>query len=77
MQGDEQVRPLISIREAARLAGLSRSRAYTLAASGELPGLVRLPGRRMLVRRRVLLAWLAGEEPGTGQRREPPRRSAG
>lgn len=53
-------KPLISIAEAADLAGLSKSVAYRLAAAGTFPGLVRLPGSRMLVRRRVLEAWLGG-----------------
>ena len=61
--------PLMSVSEAAALAGLSKSVAYRLAQSGTLPGLVRLPGARMLVRRRVLEAWLSGadaeqDEPG-------------
>ena len=55
-------RPLVSIVEAAALAGLSKSAAYRLAAAGVLPGLVRLPGARLLVRRRVLEAWLDGVE---------------
>ena|SRR5579859_2892145 len=55
-------RPLLSISEAAVLAGLSKSVAYRLATAGSLPGLVRLPGARMLVRRRVLEAWLRGDE---------------
>lgn len=55
-------RPLLSIVEAATLAGLSKSAAYRLAAAGVLPGLVRLPGARLLVRRRVLEAWLDGVE---------------
>jgi len=55
-------RPLMSISEAAEFAGLSKSAAYRLAAAGTLPGLVRLPGARMLVRRRVLENWLEGYE---------------
>jgi len=54
-------RPLVSIAEAAELAGLSKSVAYRLATARTLPGLVRLPGSRVLVRRRVLEAWLCGE----------------
>jgi predicted DNA-binding transcriptional regulator AlpA len=55
-------RPLVSVPEAAALAGLTRSMAYRLASAGVLPGLVRLPGARLLVRRRVLEAWLSGIE---------------
>jgi excisionase family DNA binding protein len=53
-------RVLLTIAEAARLAGLAKSVAYRLAAQDELPGLVKLPGCQMLVRRRVLEAWLNG-----------------
>ena len=53
---------LLSVREAAALAGLSPSIAYQLAREGRLPGLVALPGHRLLVRRRVLESWLVGED---------------
>jgi predicted DNA-binding transcriptional regulator AlpA len=59
---DPRDRPLVSVPEAAALAGLTRSMAYRLASAGVLPGLVRLPGARLLVRRRVLEAWLSGIE---------------
>lgn len=39
----------ISIEEAARLLGISRPHAYELAATGELPGLLRLGKRRLRV----------------------------
>lgn len=58
-------KPLLSIREAAAVAGWSPSVAYQLAREGRLPGLVVLPGHRLLVRRRVLDAWLAGERDDT------------
>jgi predicted DNA-binding transcriptional regulator AlpA len=54
---------LLSVPEAAALAGLSKSVAYRLVALDRFPGLLRLPGCRLLVRRRVLEAWLAGAEP--------------
>ena len=62
MQADPTAdgRPLLSISEAAALAGLSRAVAYRLATIGALPGLVRLPGARLRVRRRVLERWLEG-----------------
>ena len=53
--------PLVSVGEAADIAGKRESVADHLAAAGTLPGLVRLPGSRMLVGRRVLEAWLGGE----------------
>jgi len=55
-------RPLISVARAAEVSGLSKSAAYRLAAANALPGLVRLPWARLLVRRRVLEDWLAGVE---------------
>jgi excisionase family DNA binding protein len=64
-------RALLTVPEAAALAGLSKAVAYRLAAEDRLPGLLRLPGRRMRVRRRVLEAWLAGDDgegPTNGDR---------
>jgi len=55
-------RPLLSVTEAAEEAGLSRSVAYSWARSGQLPGVVNLPGRRLRVRAAVLRAWLRGAE---------------
>jgi len=55
------MKALIGIRDAAALAGLSVSDTYRRARAGALPGLVSVPGHRLLVRRRVLEAWLAGE----------------
>lgn len=52
-------RPLLSVREAAELAGVTESTAYRWANTGELPGAVRVHGR-WYVRRVVLEAWLAG-----------------
>lgn len=70
-------RPLVTVPEAAALAGLTRSMAYRLASAGVLPGLVRLPGARLLVRRRVLEAWLSGNESvGAEQAPRQPRPSA-
>lgn len=54
-------RPLLSIRDAADLLGMSEATARRLARTGNLPGLVAIPGHRLLVRRRILEQWLAGE----------------
>ncbi len=56
-------RLVLSVPEAAALADLSKTVAYRLAALDELPILVKLPGCRLMVRRKVLEAWLAGAEP--------------
>ena len=70
---DPRDRPLVSVPEAAALAGFTRSMAYRLASAGVLPGLVRLPGARLLVRRRVLEAWLSGiESAGAEQSAQQP-----
>jgi len=49
----------MSVADAARQLGVSRNTAYKLAASGELPGVVRL-GHRRVVSRRVLERFLEG-----------------
>ena len=51
---------LLKVEEAAALLRISRAKAYEMAASGELPGVVRI-GRSLRVSRRRLLAWLDGE----------------
>jgi len=53
-------RPLISVAEAAELAGVSEATGYRWLALGELPGAVRV-GNRWYVRRHVLDAWLDGD----------------
>lgn len=55
-------KPLLSVREAGQLLGVSESKAQQLAREGNLPGLVALPGHRRVVRRAVLEAWLAGQD---------------
>ena len=54
-------RALISVAAAARLAGVTPSTAYRWLERGELAGAVRV-GNRWYVRRRVLLAWLDGQD---------------
>jgi predicted DNA-binding transcriptional regulator AlpA len=52
-------RPLVSVNEAATLAGVSRSVAYRWARLGCLPGAVSIGGR-WYVRSKVLMDWLEG-----------------
>ncbi len=54
-------RPLLTVPQAAVHLGISESAAYRWLDRGELPGAVHVGGR-WWVRRRVLLAWLEGEE---------------
>ena len=51
---------LLTINEAARVLRVGRSRAYLLASSGQMPGLIRI-GRSIRVSRRALLAWIADQ----------------
>lgn len=60
MSGALHPKPLLSVSQAAELAGVSRSVAYTWARLGCLPGAVHVGGR-WYVRRLVLLAWLGGD----------------
>jgi excisionase family DNA binding protein len=54
----ETIEPeLLHIEEAARVLRIGRSRAYEMAAAGDMPGLIRL-GRSLRVSRRRLLRWI-------------------
>jgi predicted DNA-binding transcriptional regulator AlpA len=68
---ERQPKRLISVAEAGRRLGISESAAYRLAATGSLPGQVKLPGARTWVRARILEAWLEGEE-ASEDAPEPP-----
>ena len=48
---------VLTVAEAAEILGCSRRHVYGLVERGEMPGARRL-GRRVLVSRRVLEAWL-------------------
>lgn len=55
-------KPLIGVTEAAKLAGLSRSRFYRLINQNAIPGaIVKAPGCETLIRRAALLRWLEFE----------------
>ncbi len=53
-------RRTVTVPEAARLLGISRSAAYAAAGRGELPGLVRI-GKRFLIPR-AAIEKLLGEQ---------------
>ena len=63
---------LIRIEEAARELGVSRSRAYAMAARDELPGVMHI-GRSLRVHRPTLEAWLASEANAGGATPETGR----
>ena len=50
----------MKVGEAAEMLGIGRQTAYNLATQGELPGALRL-GRRWVVSRKALDAWLEGK----------------
>jgi predicted DNA-binding transcriptional regulator AlpA len=52
--------PLISVSRASEILHMSRSTAYVLARSGQLPGVTKL-GSRFVVRTAVFLRWLQGQ----------------
>ena len=54
----------LTVEEAAVVLGISRGSAYSAAARGDLPGVIRI-GRRMVVSRVRLMAML-GEPLATG-----------
>ena len=66
--GDEQTEAgddgklTITVPQAATLIGCSRNHAYEMARAGVLPS-IRL-GRKLVVPRARLIAWLNGEEAG-------------
>ena len=57
---------VVTVEEAAVLLGISRSLAYELVRQGEIPS-IRL-GRRLVIPRQRLLAFIEGEEVAAGDR---------
>jgi predicted DNA-binding transcriptional regulator AlpA len=60
---DLEMKGLLTLKETARVLGLSLWKTYDLARRRKLPGLVRLGERRIYVRRAILESWLRGESP--------------
>jgi excisionase family DNA binding protein len=54
---DSEIPLLLTVDEAAELLRTSRKAIYAMAERAQLPGITRI-GRRLLVRRDDLLAWL-------------------
>lgn len=59
---DEQ---LLRVDEAARVLRIGRSKAYSMASAGTLPGVIRVGGS-VRVSGKALAAWIAKETAGTG-----------
>ena len=51
----------LTVKEAAAMLGISRNLAYELARRGELPGVIKLGEKRLVVSRQALGELLAGE----------------
>lgn len=56
----------ISVTEAAEILGISRNLAYSLARRGELPGVIQLGRRRLVISRAALLKLLENEAVAEG-----------
>lgn len=54
----ERERLVVTVEEAAKMLGISRATAYTLASTGGLP-VIRISARRLIVPRKALDALLA------------------
>jgi len=61
----ETERLTLKISECAKALGISKNLCYELARRGELPGVIHLGGKRMVVSKAALAKLLAGE----GQRK--------
>lgn len=53
----------IKVDEAAKMLGIGRQLAYSLAREGKLPGALRLGKKRIVVSRRALELFLEAEQP--------------
>ena len=52
----------LTVKEAAAMLGISRNLAYELARCGELPGLIRLGQKRVVVSKLAIDRLLQGED---------------
>ena len=62
----ETDRLTLSISEAATMLGISRNLAYELARQGELPGVIKLGQKRLVVSRIAIERLLQGEDTQKG-----------
>ncbi len=58
---EHKTRLTMTVAEAAAALGISKNLAYDLARRGELPGVIRLGVKRLVVSRAKLLAVIRGE----------------
>jgi excisionase family DNA binding protein len=62
MKGNNSERATLTVKEAAAMLGISKNTAYMLARRGELPGVIRLGDKRLVVSKVQLEALLQGNE---------------
>ena len=64
MKTNNELPALCTIPQLARLPNLGMNQAtlYRMAQANDLPGIVKLPGRRLMIRSAVFLNWLQGNE---------------
>jgi len=64
MNANNELPPLCTIPQLSRLPnlGLSQATLYRMAQVDQVPGIVRIPGRRLMIRSAVFLDWLQGNE---------------
>ena len=72
MSGEPRPTPLMSVRQLADLLGWKLTRTYEADRSGAIPGRVVVNGR-ILYRRRVVEAWLAGGDVPAASNALAPR----
>ena len=70
MQTHDVDRLTLTIAEAAKVLGIGRTKAFEMARSGELPGVVKF-GRTYRISKPVLLRWLGAEPAENGHRQQP------
>ena len=61
--GDDVRTETLNVEMAAKMLGIGRQTAYSLARDGKLPGALKLGGR-IVVSRRMLESFLDGKSPG-------------
>ena len=64
--GGLETRLCITVPEAAAMLGISRNLAYELAKRGELPGIIKLGQKRLVVSKLAIQRLLQGEDSQKG-----------
>ena len=65
---NENERLTLKIKEAAAMLGISKNLAYDLARRGELPGVIKLGQKRLVVSKLAIERLLQGEDTRKGDR---------